>query len=147
MRGTVLNFSIQTNQGFISGDDGKRYSFVGSEWNISTTPIQGARVDFDIDNNRAISIYEDPTATSASASQAPKSRITAGLLAILLGGLGIQFFYLEAWGWGLVSVLFFWTYIPGIAGLILGIRYLTMTDKQFERKIKKMQEPFGTIEL
>ena len=46
MRGTVLNFSIQTNQGFISGDDGKRYSFVGSDWNFSDAPIQGARVDF-----------------------------------------------------------------------------------------------------
>lgn len=146
MRGTVLNFSIQTNQGFISGDDGKRYNFVGSDWNLSNTPIQGARVDFDVDNNRAFSIYEDPTTTSAS-SQTPKSRTTAGILALLLGGFGVQFFYLESWGWGLVSVLFCWTYIPAIASLIMGIRYLTMTDKQFERKIKKMQGPFGAIEL
>ncbi|MDM9381548.1 hypothetical protein QUB80_12640 [Chlorogloeopsis sp. ULAP01] len=36
---------------------------------------------------------------------------------------------------------------PAIAALILGIRYLLMSDKKFERKIKKMQGPFGTIEL
>ena len=147
MRGTVLNFSIQTNQGFISGDDGKRYSFVGSDWNFSDAPIQGARVDFDVDDNRAVSIYEDPTATSASASQNPKNKTTAGILALLLGGFGGQFFYLESWGWGLVSVLFCCTYIPAIAGLIMGIRYFTMTDKEFERKIKKMHGAFGTIVL
>jgi TM2 domain-containing membrane protein YozV len=147
MRGAVLNFSIQTNQGFISGDDGKRYSFVGSDWNFSDSPIQGARVDFDVDDNRAVSIYEDPTTISASASPNPKNKTTAGILALLLGGFGGQFFYLESWGWGLVSVLFFWTYIPAIAGLIMGIRYLTMTDKEFERKIKKMYGAFGTIVL
>ena len=51
------------------------------------------------------------------------------------------------WGWGLVSVLFCWTYIPTIASLILGIRYFFMTDQEFEKKIKKMKGPFGTIEL
>ncbi|WP_017305468.1 TM2 domain-containing protein [Spirulina subsalsa] len=145
MRGTVLSFSIQSNQGFISGDDGKRYNFLGSDWNLSNTPTQGVRVDFDVDGNHAISIYEDPNA--AVATQTTKSRTTTGILALLLGGLGIHFFYLGTWGWGLVSVLFCWTYIPAIAGLILGIRYLSMTDQAFERKIKKMQGAFGIIEL
>jgi TM2 domain-containing membrane protein YozV/cold shock CspA family protein len=145
MRGTVLSFSIQTNKGFISGDDGKRYSFLGSDWNLTNSPTQGVRVDFDIEGNHAISIYEDPNATTAT--QTTKSRTTTGILALLLGGFGINFFYLGAWGWGLLSVLFSWTGIPAIAGLILGIRYLSMTDQEFEKKIKKMQGPFGTIEL
>lgn len=76
-----------------------------------------------------------------------KSRITTSLLAILLGGLGIHFFYLEAWGWGLISILLCWTYLPAIAGLILGIRYLTMSDKEFERKTKKVKGAFGRIEF
>ncbi|CAI3946688.1 DUF805 family (yhaH) [Commensalibacter communis] len=29
MRGIILNFSIQENTGYISGDDGKRYAFTG----------------------------------------------------------------------------------------------------------------------
>jgi TM2 domain-containing membrane protein YozV/cold shock CspA family protein len=145
MRGTVLSFSIQTNQGFISGDDGKRYNFVGSDWNLNNSPTQGARVDFDIDGNHAVSIYEDPSATVST--QTIKSRTTTAILALLLGGFGVHFFYLGAWGWGLVSVLFSWTSIPAIAGLILGIRYLLITDKEFEEKIKKMDSPFGRIEL
>ena len=145
MRGAVLSFSVQTNQGFISGDDGKRYNFLGSDWNLSNIPIQGVRVDFDVDGNRAISIYEDPSITVSN--QTLNSRTITGILALLLGGLGVHFFYHGAWGWGLVSVLLSWTYIPLIAGVILGVRYLSMTDKEFENKIKKMQGPFGTIEF
>jgi len=36
---------------------------------------------------------------------APKNRIVAGLLGILLGGFGVHKFYLGSWGWGLVYVL------------------------------------------
>ena len=31
MKGQILDFSIQTNTGYISGDDGKRYHFSGQE--------------------------------------------------------------------------------------------------------------------
>ncbi|MEL7069644.1 MAG: NINE protein [Cyanobacteria bacterium J06634_6] len=147
MRGTVLSFAIQSNQGFISGDDGNRYSFSGSEWNLDNTPSSGMRLDFDTEGKQAISIYEDPTESYASGTSEPKSRTTAGILALLLGGLGIQHFYLGAWGWGVVSVLFFWTYIPALLSLVQGIRYLCITDKQFQRKLKKMNGPFGAIEL
>lgn len=91
-----------------------------------------------------------PTYTNSGTSlqaKTSKSRVTTSLLAILLGGLGIHFFYLEAWGWGLVSILLCWTYLPTIAGLILGIRYLTMSDKEFERKAKKVKGAFGPIEF
>lgn len=146
MRGTVLQFSIQTNQGFISGDDNKRYRFVGSDWNLSIQPEQGIRVDFDVENNQAILIYEDPT--NHSNEKNPKSRISASLMSLFLGSFGIQFFYLEAWGWGLLSIIFCWTYIPTIAGLILGIRYLCMSDKEFEKKVRKMiGKPFGSIDI
>lgn len=91
-----------------------------------------------------------PTYTNSGISlqaKTSKSRVTTSLLAILLGGLGIHFFYLEAWGWGLISILLCWTYLPAIAGLILGIRYLTMSDKEFERKAKKVKGAFGPIEF
>ncbi len=146
MRGAVIQFSIKANQGFISGDDGKRYKFSGSDWNLTIAPEQGSRVDFDTDIDKAVSIYEDPTASPKLTTT--KSRVTAGILSLLLGGFGVQFFYLEAWGWGIVSILLFWTYIPAIAAMILGIRYLLMSDKEFERKVKKMQSSlFGPIEL
>ncbi|TBL77334.1 TM2 domain-containing protein [Paenibacillus thalictri] len=63
-----------------------------------------------------------------------KSRVTAGVLAILLGGFGIHKFYLGKIGIGIVYLLFCWTGIPSIIGLIEGILYLTKTDSEFQQK-------------
>ncbi len=60
-------------------------------------------------------------------------RITAGILGILLGGLGIHQFYLHNIGWGILMLIFCWTGIPAIIGLIQGILYLTETDEYFGR--------------
>ena len=64
----------------------------------------------------------------------PKSRVTAGILGILLGGLGVHMFYLGKVGLGLVYLLLCWTFIPGIIGLIQGIIYLTQDDATFAAK-------------
>lgn len=59
MKGTILDFSIQTNVGIISGEDGNRYHFGGSEWKESTAPQRGVKVDFDFDSaGQAKGIYK-----------------------------------------------------------------------------------------
>lgn len=63
-----------------------------------------------------------------------KSKVTAGILAILLGSIGVHKFYLGKMGLGVVYVLFCWTGIPGIIGLIEGIMYLTKTEEEFQAK-------------
>lgn len=63
-----------------------------------------------------------------------KSKVLAGILAILFGGLGIHKFYLGRIGWGIVYLLFCWTYIPTIVGFIEGIIYLTSSDHKFNMK-------------
>ena len=63
-----------------------------------------------------------------------KSKVVAGILAILLGAFGVHKFYLGKWGQGLLYLVFCWTYIPGIIGLIEGIRYLISNDEDFARK-------------
>ncbi|MDP1713106.1 MAG: FHA domain-containing protein [Anaerolineales bacterium] len=63
-----------------------------------------------------------------------KSRTTAGLLAIFLGAFGIHKFYLGQGLAGLIYLVFFWTYIPGIIGFIEGISYFMMSDQQFAQK-------------
>ena len=58
MTGQVLDYSIQTNEGVISGDDHQRYRFAGSDWPEASAPTRGTLVDFDIaEGNRAVSIY------------------------------------------------------------------------------------------
>lgn len=66
-----------------------------------------------------------------------KSKVVAGLLAILLGAFGIHKFYLGKWIQGIVYVIFFWTYIPAILGVIEGIRYLVLNDQDFASKFDK----------
>ena len=58
MKGNILDFSIQTNTGIISGDDQNRYNFTGAEWRGQRPPARGDRVDFDVDNTgNAIQIF------------------------------------------------------------------------------------------
>jgi TM2 domain-containing membrane protein YozV len=63
-----------------------------------------------------------------------KSRVTAAVLAILLGGLGVHKFYMGRAGLGCVYILFSWTFIPALIALIEGIIYLTMDDETFRAK-------------
>lgn len=64
-----------------------------------------------------------------------KSKVTAGILAILLGGLGIHKFYLGKIFQGILYILFCWTYIPAIIGVIEGIIYLTKSDEAWAEKV------------
>jgi len=90
-----------------------------------------------------------------------KSKVTAGLLAILLGGFGVHKFYMGSWGWGLLYLANLFLFLPiaiflaaitvgllsplvmlsgliasaqGIVGLIEGIIYLTTSDENFAAK-------------
>ena len=64
-----------------------------------------------------------------------KSRIAAGILGILLGGLGIHKFYMGKIGMGILYLLFCWTGIPSIVGLIEGIIYLCEDDAKFAQRL------------
>ncbi|WP_409978168.1 TM2 domain-containing protein [Anoxybacteroides tepidamans] len=69
-----------------------------------------------------------------------KSKIVAGILAILLGGLGIHKFYLGKLGQGVLYLLFSWTGIPSIIGFIEGIVYLLKSDEEFNQKYNYASE-------
>ena len=60
-----------------------------------------------------------------------KSRVTAGIFGILLGGFGVHKFYLGKVGQGILYLVFFWTGVPAIVGLIEGIVYLVQSDQAF----------------
>ena len=63
-----------------------------------------------------------------------KARIVAGLLAIFLGTFGIHRFYLNQAKMGLLYLVFFWTFVPTVVGIIEGLIYLLGTDEGFREK-------------
>lgn len=63
-----------------------------------------------------------------------KDRTTAGIFALLLGGVGAHKFYLDDIGLGVLYLCFSWTFIPAIIGFIEGILYLTKSDAEFQEK-------------
>lgn len=81
-------------------------------------------------------------ATSAAAMAAlvaqlrpsPKDRTVAVLLALFLGFIGAHKFYLGQPGWGVLYVLFSWTMIPFLAGLVEAVIYLVMGEYEFRAR-------------
>lgn len=60
-----------------------------------------------------------------------KNKVAAGIFGIVLGSFGAHKFYLGQIGVGVLYLLFCWTAIPGIIGIIEGILYLTKSDEEF----------------
>lgn len=65
-----------------------------------------------------------------------KSKVAAGVLAILLGGLGVQYFYLGKIGGGFITILLtivtcgLWEILTFVQGILM----LTMSDQDFYNK-------------
>jgi RsiW-degrading membrane proteinase PrsW (M82 family)/TM2 domain-containing membrane protein YozV len=64
----------------------------------------------------------------------PASKTTAVLLALFLGSFGAHRFYLHRWGSGVLYLLFFWTGIPTVLGVIEAIRLALMSEQTFAKK-------------
>ncbi len=81
-----------------------------------------------------VRVQPPPRARYYVVREGGKNQVLAGLLAIFLGWIGVHKFYLGRIGMGIVYVLFFWTTIPAIIGIIEGIIYLTMDPVEFSER-------------
>ncbi len=63
-----------------------------------------------------------------------KNKVTAGILGIILGGLGAHKFYLGKPIQGILYLALCWTLIPSIIGIIEGISYLASSEYRFAQK-------------
>lgn len=138
MKGQILDFSIQRNEGIISAPDGARYTFSGSEWKSDLQPSRGTWVDFEAQGSCAVQIYRALGETSGT-QRASKSKAAATLWCIFLGGFGAHKFYMGSWGWGIVYLLTSWLYLPFIVAMVEWIRYVLMSDDEFYRKVENFQ--------
>ncbi len=85
------------------------------------------------------SILNAPNSETAAPGkvQKKKRRITAAVLAILLGSFGAHKFYLKKYVWGIVYLLMCQIYVSAILGIIEGILLLRMSDEEFDKKYNR----------
>lgn len=72
-------------------------------------------------------------------NESRKDKLTAGLLALFVGYLGVHRFYLGQAGLGIIYIvlLFFTCGVSGIVSTIDGIMILMMSDAEFDKKYNK----------
>ena len=70
-----------------------------------------------------------------------KSKGAATLLALTLGGLGAHRFYLGDRKVGLAMLLFCWTFVPALVGVVDFVRLAFMTDREFENRWGRASRP------
>ena len=152
MRGKVLSYQDLEGTGIISGDDGQRYTFVRGDLQDGVRTVRvGADVDFQIDRDKASGVFVMGSGSAATDSlneaveafsSGEKNKIVAGILAIILGALGIHKFYLGITQAGIImllvslvgSIVFgLGPLVMGIIGLVEGIIYLTKSDSAFQQ--------------
>jgi len=85
-------------------------------------------------NATVISSAASPSTTFAQYPTKSKSRITAAVLALLLGGIGVHKFYMGKIWPGVGYILLCWTYVPAVVALVEAIIYFTQDDETFARK-------------
>jgi hypothetical protein len=77
-----------------------------------------------------------PSCGFKSGKYAGKSKGLAIFLAIFLGVLGIHKFYLRRFGLGFLYLIFFWTLIPALLGLIDAIVLATKNKSEFSGSVR-----------
>ncbi|MBB4154675.1 TM2 domain-containing membrane protein YozV [Sphingomonas jinjuensis] len=138
----------RTGDGVVAGDDGQRYRFKPADWADRGEPAIGLKVDFDVEEGRATSIFPLPsdrapvpagvTAVAAPPVYNDRNKIVAAVLAFFLGTLGVHRFYLGRNGSAVLmlvlSITVLGLLITGPWALIDMIRYLLMSDREFAER-------------
>lgn len=144
MRGQVLGVDRVSGEGQISGEDGHRYTFRPDDWSDAKGPAVGARIDFATQDGRALRIFRLPDSDVASVGPArqpaanDRNKYVAALLAFFLGTLGIHRFYLGRNGSAVLMIVISATIVgllvTGVWAFIDSVRYLIMSDAEFEHR-------------
>ena len=79
--------------------------------------------------------WNQTQAGDTQSQKSPKDRKVAAFLAIFLGGIGVHYFYLKDIFKGLLCLALWWTYVPSIISIGIGIYWLKLSDEAFEEKV------------
>ena len=151
MRGQILGYDYRTGLGEISGDDGHRYKFVGTEWRPPSQPRPGQTVDFEVREDEACAIYAMAPISPFAGEAGKPSRLVAALLALFLGTIGIHKFYLGYNKAGLVMLLvsilgaillLVPTMIMAVIAFVEAITYLMTPDDEWHQRYIVDERPW-----
>lgn len=85
-------------------------------------------------SERQGNVYMNAAVSTGGYNRPVKSKVTAILLALFLGGIGAHKFYLDRTGWGILYLVFCWTLIPGCVAFIEAIIYACTSEDAFHYK-------------
>ena len=151
MRGQILGFDFRTGLGEISGDDGRRYRFAGTEWRPQSQPRPGQKVDFEASSDEARSVYSIAPQSALASTAGEPNRLTAGLLALFLGTIGIHKFYMGYNRAGLTMLLvsivgavllLIPTVVMAVIAFCEAITYLMMSDDEWTQRYVAAERPW-----
>ena len=151
MDGKILGIDQTQNKAIISSSTGERVSFNLDEWKSPITLANGMNVDYELDSssNQAVNVFqslaEHEKSTKIADAKAHKSKASLLVQSIIAGGIGIHKFYVGSWGWGLLYIVFCWTYIPTIISVIEAIRYITLTEQEINDRVQRLNGPFSFL--
>lgn len=125
MRKATYNASAEKNNEIILSFNRITGQLVVNEGNV------GASIISNNNNN----ITKDNTSNVPAINfGGEKNKNIAGVLALILGGLGMHKFYMGNTKMGIIYLLFCWTYIPSIIAFVEGLIYLCETDEKFKSR-------------
>jgi TM2 domain-containing membrane protein YozV/Tfp pilus assembly protein PilE len=84
-----------------------------------------------------------PTCFTPVTEFSRKDKMTAGLLAFFIGGLGVHRLYLGQW-WGLAYLFFWWTFIPSIVSFIEAIVFWSTAQETWDKKYGQVPKSGNT---
>jgi len=151
MLGRVIDYretertGMLVGRGVVEGFDGSMYQFLKPDWLDSADPQPDLRVRFFPSHGSARNIY---VANPDEVPRRQKIRKAPSILwAVFLGGFGAHKYYQGSWAWGIIYSITFWLYIPFVLAIVEWVRYVLMSDEEFDRKAiafaRRSGGPFG----
>lgn len=108
--------------------------------NCGTKLIQNTPVEQAVNTTQTQPPVEQSYQQPAVSNLKRKNKTTAGILHLVLGDIGLGNFYMGKIGLGILDLVFCWTGIPAIVGVIRGIMILVQPKEKFEQKYNVIAE-------